>query len=84
MPEIYDPKLKARLSVDAANRVRGINHVDEYWESPENTPMQTAVAYLREVSDALAVPYDQFAFAHQQVSFLDPEADRDTEFRSSE
>ena len=59
MPEIYDPKLKARLSVDAANRVRGINHVDEYWESPESTPMQTAVAYLREVSDALAVPDDQ-------------------------
>ena len=84
MPEIYDPKLKARLSVDAANRVRGINHVDEYWESPESTPMQTAVAYLREVSDALAVPDDQFAFAHQAVSFLEPEADRDTEFRSSE
>lgn len=84
MPEIYDAKLKARLTVDEADRVRGINHVDEYWESPASTPKATAIAYLREVSDALAVPEHQFEFAHQQVSFLEPQADRDTEFRSSE
>ncbi len=43
MPEIYDPKLKARLTVDDADRVRGINHVDEYWESPESTAQATAI-----------------------------------------
>ena len=84
MPEIYDRNLKARLTVDEADRVRGIEHVDEYWESTEGNPKDTAIAYLREVADTLTVPDDRFAFAHQQVSFLEPEADRDTEYRSSE
>jgi hypothetical protein len=47
MPEIYDPKLKARLTVDESDRVRSLDHVDEYWESPEATPRETAIAYLR-------------------------------------
>ena len=84
MPEIYDPALKARLTVDDSDRVRGINHVDEYWESPEASPKGTAIAYLREVADTFAMPDDQFAYAHQQVDFLQPERERDTEFRSSE
>lgn len=81
MPEIYDPKLKARLTVDESDRVRSIDHVDEYWESPEATPRETAIAYLREVADTFALPADQFAFAHQPVDYLSPEADRDTEYR---
>ena len=84
MPEIYDSQLKARLTVDEQDRVRGINHVDEYWESPENTAKETAIAYLREVADTFTVPSEQFAFAHQQVDYLHPEIDRDTEYRSSE
>jgi hypothetical protein len=84
MPEIYDPQLKARLSVDEADRVRGINHVDEFWESPESTPKDTAIAYLRQVADTFAVPDDQFAFAHQPVDYLQPDPERGTEFRSSE
>ncbi|MCA1572404.1 MAG: hypothetical protein LC798_19305 [Chloroflexi bacterium] len=84
MPEIYDSQLKARLSVDDADRVRGINHVDEYWESTESSPKETAVAYLRQVADTFAVQDDQLAYAHQQVEYLRPEGDRGTEFRSSE
>jgi hypothetical protein len=84
MPEIYDPQLKARLSVDEADRVRGINHVDEYWESPESSPKDTAVAYLRQVADTFAVPDDQLAFAHQPVDYLQPDAESGTEYRSSE
>src|SRR5688572_30662299 len=82
MPEIYDQKLKARLTVDESDRVRGINHLDEYWESPENSAKETAIAYLREVADTFTLPSDQFDFAHQQVDYLNPEGDRDTEYRS--
>lgn len=84
MPEIYDPQLKARLSLDATDRVRGINHVDEYWESPESSAKDTAVTYLRQVADTFAVPGDQLAYAHQQVEYLHPEKDRGTEYRASE
>ena len=84
MPQIYDSRLKARLSLDASERVRGINHVDEYWESVENTPKEAAIAYLREVADTFALPKDQFAHAHQHVNYLQPDAERDTEYRSSE
>ena len=83
MPEIYDQKLKARLTVDESDRVRGINHLDEYWESPGNSAKETAVAYLRAVADTFALPSDQFEFAHQQVDYLNPEGDRDTEYRSN-
>lgn len=84
MPEIYDPRLKARLTVDEADRVRGINHVDEYWESPEASAKGTAIAYLKDVADTFAVADDQLAHAHQQVNFLQPERERETEYRSSE
>jgi hypothetical protein len=84
MPEIYDSRLKARLTVDEADRVRGINHVDEYWESSESSPKSTAIAYLRDVADTFAVADDQLAFAHQPVEYLQPERERDTEYRTSE
>ncbi len=83
MPEIYDPQLKARITVDDNDRVRGINHVDEFWESPEDGPKETAIAYLREVAGTLALPSSELAHAHQPVDYLRPESDRGTEYRSN-
>ncbi|MDQ3952049.1 MAG: hypothetical protein M3279_03640 [Actinomycetota bacterium] len=83
MREIFDPQLKARLTLDDAGRVRGINQVDELWESDESSPMRAALAYLREVSEVFGLPVEQLEYAHQQVSYLEP-AGRGTEFRLSE
>ena len=83
MAETYDPQLKARLTVDDEGRVRGINHVDEFWASPENAPRQAAIAYLREVADTLGLSADQLQHAHQRVEYLDP-AERGTEYRVME
>jgi hypothetical protein len=83
MPDIYDAPLKARLTLDDGGRVRGINHVDEFWASAEPTARQAAIAYLRQVADTLAVPADQLQFAHQPVTFLEPTS-RDTEYRLHE
>jgi zinc metalloprotease ZmpB len=83
MAETYDPQLKARLTLDEAGRVRGINQVDEFWEAGAKSARQAALAYLRTVAATLDVPSDQFAHAHQPVTFLDP-AERGTEFRLSE
>jgi len=80
MPEVFDSKLKARLTIDAGNRVRGINHVDEFWSSEQHNPRDAAIAYLRAVADTLDVPTDEFEHAHQPVSYLEP-AKRGTEYR---
>lgn len=83
MPEIYDPQLKARITVDETDRVRGINHVDEFWTTDEKSPREAALAYLRQVADTLNVPAGLFEHAHQPVAFLEPN-DRGTEYRLSE
>ncbi len=83
MAETYDPELKARLTVDADERVRGINHVDEFWRSDDQAPRKAAVAYLRTVAPKLDADPDEFAHAHQPVDYLDP-ALRGTEYRLSE
>ena len=83
MSERYDPQLKARLTLDDDQRVRGINHQDEFWQAEESAPRKAALAYLRSVSDRLGVPTAQLDFAHQPVTYLEPRA-QDTEFRLSE
>src|SRR4051794_29402636 len=83
MPERYDPNLKARLTVDESDRVRGINYVDEFWPAKEPSARPAAISYLREVADTLSVPTGQLDFAHQPVSFFDPD-ERGTEYRLSE
>lgn len=83
MPEIYNARLKARLTLDEAGHVRGINHVDEFWPSDEKTARQAAITYMRQVADILALQPEQLEFAHQPVSFLDPNG-RGTEYRLSE
>ena len=80
MAEMYDPQLKARLTLDDEGRVRGINHVDEFWQSPENAPRQAAVVYLREVAETLGIPATQLDHAHQKVAYLEP-TERGTEYR---
>src|SRR4029077_8012992 len=83
MPEIYEPQLNARLTLDAAGRVRAITHVGKPWSSEETIPRSAAIGYLRSVADTLGIPSAQLEHAHQPVDYLDP-AERGTEFRLSE
>ncbi|MDH3306206.1 MAG: hypothetical protein OEO77_01600 [Acidimicrobiia bacterium] len=83
MSEIFSPQLRARLTLDDQDRVRGINHVDEFWASEENTARQTALTYLRAVSDTFGIASTEFDFAHQPVDFFEP-AERGSEYRLSE
>lgn len=55
MRETFDPTLKAKPTLDDADRVRGINHLDEFWAADTNNPRQAAMSYLRQVADVPAV-----------------------------
>ncbi len=82
MSEIYDQSLKARLTLDDDDRVRGINHVDEYWHAEASNPRTAAIDYLRGVSDRFDMVPIELAHAHQPVNFFEPD-DRGTEVRHS-
>lgn len=83
MSEKYDPHLKARLTLDDEARVRGINHIDEFWQSEENAPRKVALSYLRAVSDTLGMRAEQLKNAHQPANYLEP-LRQDTQYRLSE
>lgn len=83
MAEVYDPQLKARLTLDDAQRVRGINHLDELWPAEEQAPRKAAISYLQAVSETLEVPKEQLEYAHQPVSFFNPRS-QETQLRLSE
>lgn len=83
MHEKFDPELNARLTFDETDRVREVHHVAEHWLIREKSARPAAVKYLREIADVLSVPMGQLDFAHQPVSFYEPD-ERDTEYRLSE
>lgn len=70
MKVIFDSNIKARLSLDEANRVRAINHFQKYWESDKKTPLLAATDYLHQMADVLKIPKAQLNNLHQKVSFL--------------
>lgn len=80
---VYDPGLKANLSLDAAQRVRGINHFQEYWASDESSPLLAATDYLYQMADVFQVPKVQLKNIRQRVSFMEP-MEQGVEYRLSE
>lgn len=81
--EIFDSDLKARLTLDDEDRVRGINQVDEFWKADQVSARQAAISYLRHVASTLNISEDRFEHAHQRVEFRDP-IEQDTQYRLSE
>lgn len=83
MRTVFNPDLKAYLSLDDADRVRSITHFQEYWASDEKTPLRAAIRYLHRVASVLSVPEVQLKNLHQRVSFLTP-LEQGIEYRLSE
>lgn len=84
MKEIYRPDLKAQISLDASERVRAINHIQEYWESNEGSAIATAISYLNSMAGVYGVPKERLASLGEQVQYLGPAAPQGIEYRLAE
>lgn len=72
MRTVYDPNLKAHVTVDEGQKVRHIRHSQEYWPSEQDVPRSSASDYLNEMADTLQIPKEELQNLHKKVSFLDP------------
>lgn len=80
MREFESPELKARVSLDDADRVRQINHLEEPWESAQESPLSAAIEYLREQAGVLNVSPDELRSPQEKLSFVAP-AKQGVEYR---
>lgn len=83
MRQEFDSTLNARLTVDDADRVRGVLHAGELPERDDESPRAAAIAYVRELAPTLGLDEGELAEMHVPVSHLDPE-DRPVQFRLSD
>lgn len=83
MQIIYDPSLKANVTLDDAGQVRGINHLDEYREIEHLRGREAASAYIRDVAGKLNITSEALRSLEQRVSYLNPHT-QDVEYRFSE
>lgn len=83
MPTIYDPSLKATVTLDDTGQVRGINHLDEYREIEHHSGREAATAYVRDIAGKLNIAPEALRSLEQRVSYLDPQP-QDVEYRFSE
>ena len=83
MKVVYDPKLRANLSMDETGRVRSISQSEPHLSAEQDDAVAAAISYLRQASAAMEVGETELASAGEQVSFFTPE-DRGPEYRLSE
>ena len=72
MREISDRSSNARLAIDDDDRVRDLSHVGEPRESRDDTPLNAAIEYIRQMANALHVRPVELRSLHQQISSVDP------------
>jgi zinc metalloprotease ZmpB len=72
MKEEYRPDLRAHVFTDNTNRVRSIQHSQEYWESPTGGGLATAIAYLKEFAGEYEIAGGQLDRLASKVEFLEP------------
>jgi hypothetical protein len=82
MPTLYDPGLKATVTLDYAGGVRGINHL-EYREMENLRGRGAAAAYVRDIAGKLNITPEALRSLEQPVSYLDPRP-QGVEYRFSE
>ncbi len=80
---VYDPGLKANLTLDDSRQVRAINHLDDYPEMAKLRGRAAAAAYVREVAGAMNIAPDTLRNLDQPVSYLDPQP-REVEYHFSD
>ncbi|CAG0938736.1 hypothetical protein GALLN_00362 [Gallionellaceae bacterium] len=83
MRTIYDPSLKATVTLDDAGLVRGIYHLDEYREIEHLRGREAATAYVRDIAGKFNIAPEALRSLEQRVSYLDPHL-QDVEYRFSE
>lgn len=83
MREIFNPELKAHLSIDNKQKVRSIRHSQEYWVSDKKSPLPAAIDYVDQMADLLHIPKTQLKNMHQKVQYLKP-LEQQIEYRLSE
>jgi hypothetical protein len=83
MRVVFDRNLKADITFDDRERVRNINHSQEYHLSDSNSALLAATSYIDEISSILRVSKDQISNLQMRVSYFDPE-EKDIEYRLSE
>src|ERR687896_2252675 len=73
MKEIFDSKLKAKLSIGENEKVRDIIHFDEHWRSIKKDPLDVAVDYLQNVTTkTFKISANLLENVKETVSFEDP------------
>lgn len=72
MKVIFDPNLKAYLSLDDEENVRYINYTQEYVTTDEKSSLLATIGYLNQVADVLRIPADSLKNLNKRVSYLDP------------
>jgi hypothetical protein len=83
MKTIYEPTLKATVTLDDAGHIRGINHLDEYREIEGFRGREAAAVYVRDIAGKLNIAREQLHSLEQAVSYLDPQ-EKGVEYRFSE
>src|SRR3989338_29655 len=83
MRTLYDPSLKATVTLDDLDRIRGINHLDEYREMPHLRGREAAAAYVRDIAGQLDIAPDALRGLERPVAFFDPKQ-QDVEYRFSD
>jgi hypothetical protein len=83
MKTIYDPTLKANVTLDDAGHVRGINHLDEFREIENLRGREAAAAYVRDIAGKLNIAQEALRGLEQPVTYHDPQ-EKDVEYRFSE
>ena len=73
----YHPRLKGTVTVDDANRIRGISHLDEYREMKSSRGRsqrgrEAAAAYIRDIARELDIPPEALRNLEQPLSHNDP------------
>src|ERR671911_3185968 len=72
MNTIYNPDLRAHVTLDEEGKVRHIRHSQENWVSERNIPHLSASDYLNDMAETLQIPQEELSNLHKRVSFLDP------------
>jgi hypothetical protein len=83
MRTIYDPVLKANVTLDDSGRIRGINHLGEYLKVENLSGREAAAAYLRSIAGELKIAPATLRSLDQRVSYLDPRS-QEIEYRLAE
>jgi zinc metalloprotease ZmpB len=83
MRVVYNPDLKADITLDDTEKVRNIHHSQEYFLSNSNSALLASISYIEQISSILRVSMEQMSNLAVRVSYLDPE-EKDTEYRLSD